>query len=83
MLWSKASLVYNYIAASFLSNETVEIFVWLFKELKKCMEQTPITIIMDQDVAMKTTLLVVFPKTFHRLCKWHITNKMGDKIGNA
>lgn len=31
---------------------------------------------------MKVTLELVFPENFHLLCKWHITNKMGDKIGN-
>lgn len=32
---------------------------------------------------MKTTISTVLPNTFHRLCKWHIINKMGDKIDNV
>lgn len=27
-------------------------------------------------------LAIVFPNTFHKLCKWHIMHKMDDKIGN-
>lgn len=40
-------------------------------------------IITNKDAAMKATLILVIPNTFHRLWKWHFTNKMGDKIGNV
>lgn len=32
---------------------------------------------------MKVAFEEVFPNTFYHLCKWHITNKMGDKIGHV
>lgn len=66
----------------FLSNETIDSFVWLFTEFKKCMgKAAPLTIITNQDTTMKAALQMVFPYAFHRLFKWHITDKMGEKIG--
>ncbi|KMZ76176.1 hypothetical protein ZOSMA_105G00030 [Zostera marina] len=70
-------------ANGFLSNESTESFIWLFSEFKKCMGNYPKTIITDQDAAMKTAISSEFPTTFHRLCKWHITHKMCDKVGTV
>lgn len=47
------------------------------------MGATPQTIIIDQDVAMKVAICSIFPDTFHRFCKWHMTHKMGDKINTV
>lgn len=41
------------------------------------------TITTNQDPTMKEALEIVFPRTFHHLCQWYITNKMGDKIMNV
>lgn len=35
------------------------------------------------EVVMKVALTKVFPSTFHQLCKWYITNTMGNKIDNV
>lgn len=68
-------------AADFLSKENIASFVWLFNAFKECMLHAPATMITDQDLAVKAALQLVFPTTFHRLCKWHISNKMCDKVG--
>lgn len=39
------------------------------------------TIIIDQDPSMKRALEQVMPNTLNRLCQWHITHKLGDKVG--
>lgn len=67
-------------ATNFLANESVESFIWLFFEFKKCMDGYPKTIITDQDPVMKVELSHELPNTFHRLCKWHITHKICDKV---
>lgn len=36
---------------------------------------------MDQEAAMKAVIDIFLQITFHRLCKWHYINKLGDKIG--
>lgn len=70
-------------AAIIISNEVSDSFVWLFEEFKICMKVAPKTIITDQDDAMNVAIAKVFPNTFHRLCKWHITHKMCNKIGSV
>lgn len=69
--------------AAFLSKENIESFVWVFERFNECMGRAPVTIITDHDPTMKAALNNVFPRTFHRLCKWYITDKMEDKIGNV
>lgn len=69
-------------AAGFLLKENIASFVWLFNAFKDCMGKAPATIITDQDSMIKATLEVVFPSLFHKLCKWHVTNK-SDRIGRV
>ncbi|XP_022032054.1 protein FAR1-RELATED SEQUENCE 5-like [Helianthus annuus] len=40
----------------------------------------PLMILTDQDCAMKQAVNNVFDKSIHRLCMWHITNKIPAKI---
>lgn len=41
----------------------------------------PKMIIIDEDLSMKATIKDVFPNTVHRLCMWHILNKLPEKLG--
>ncbi|XP_042939561.1 protein FAR1-RELATED SEQUENCE 5-like [Carya illinoinensis] len=41
----------------------------------------PKAIITDQDRAMKNVIAIVFPKTRHRFCLWHILKKVLEKLG--
>ncbi|GAB2274170.1 hypothetical protein Dimus_039071 [Dionaea muscipula] len=42
--------------------------------------QQPISIITDQDLAMKGVIAKVFPRARHRLCIWHIKKKFVEKL---
>lgn len=66
-----------------LSSESEESLKWLFKSCIECMGEGLKAIIIDQDPTMKKGFAKVFPNTFHRLCKLHITHKMCDKVGNV
>lgn len=58
--------------------EIASSFEWLFDELLRRMGWEPLTIIMDRDPSMKLAISSKMPDTtFHRLCKGHITHKMG------
>lgn len=69
--------------ASFIFCEDALSFEWFFEEFLKCMGTPPLTIITDQDEAMRSDLGSKMPNTFHKLYKWYITNKKGDKVGKV
>ena len=45
------------------------------------MGKDPKVILTDQDLGMKVAIEVTYPETVHRLCSWHILNKLPLKIG--
>ena len=38
-------------------------------------------IITDEDAAMKAAIAEILPDTAHRLCMWHIMEKVPEKVG--
>ncbi|XP_075499375.1 protein FAR1-RELATED SEQUENCE 5-like [Primulina tabacum] len=70
------------LGCGLLSNEDTETFVWLFRIWLECMEfEAPQGIITDQDMAIQNAIEVVFPKSKHRWCLWHILKKLPEKFG--
>ncbi|XP_050104663.1 protein FAR1-RELATED SEQUENCE 5-like [Malus sylvestris] len=68
-------------AGAFLSDETTDSFVWLFREFLNAMPgDAPKMIITDQDPAMTKAIPYCFPNTFHRFCTWHILDKFSSKL---
>ncbi|GAA0164908.1 hypothetical protein LIER_20438 [Lithospermum erythrorhizon] len=56
-----------------LYDETTKTFEWLFQSFAKAMpREEPITIPTDDDPAMAKALASSWPKTYHRLCVWHM-----------
>jgi transposase-like protein len=41
----------------------------------------PHLIIIDEDVSMKDAITKILPDTTHRLCMWHIMDKVPEKVG--
>ncbi|KQK18713.1 hypothetical protein BRADI_1g44241v3 [Brachypodium distachyon] len=71
-------------ACAILQNEIVETFTWLFEEFLQCMGgKMPLTIITDQDVAMKQAIPNVFTQTKHRNCLFHIKKKAEEKCARC
>uniref|UniRef100_A0A7N0U5Y5 SWIM-type domain-containing protein n=1 Tax=Kalanchoe fedtschenkoi TaxID=63787 RepID=A0A7N0U5Y5_KALFE len=67
--------------AALLEDETEETFAWLFEQFLKCMfEKPPLTIITDQDGAMKKAIKRIFPHTRHRFCAWHINKHVIEHL---
>jgi hypothetical protein len=55
----------------------------LFENWLKAMGgKSPMSIIIDQDLAMKATISKVFPQTRHHLCLWHIRKKFLEKLSH-
>ncbi|XP_004289345.1 PREDICTED: protein FAR1-RELATED SEQUENCE 5-like [Fragaria vesca subsp. vesca] len=67
-----------------LQDETETNFLWLFETWLQAMGgRHPISIITDQDLAMKGAIAKIFPNTHHRLCLWHIKKKFVEKLSHV
>ncbi|CAN6446628.1 unnamed protein product [Victoria cruziana] len=64
-----------------LVDEKKESFKWLFEQWLHCMGgQAPVSFFTDQNLAMTAAVKEVFPNTMHRLCNWHIYQKVPTYI---
>ncbi|KAF8395167.1 hypothetical protein HHK36_019108 [Tetracentron sinense] len=67
-------------ACGLIAYETEETFVWLFEVWLEAMSRKiPISI----NKAMKVAIATVFPSTIQRFCKWHILNKLPEKLNHV
>ncbi|GJW25234.1 protein FAR1-related sequence 5 [Tanacetum coccineum] len=64
------------VAAGLLKNETTKSYIWLLKAFGKA----PSIVVTDQDGAMRNAIEAEFGGSKHRLCMWHITQKLPAKI---
>ncbi|GJS29418.1 protein FAR1-related sequence 5 [Tanacetum coccineum] len=68
------------VAAGLLKNETTKSYIWLLKAFIKAFGKAPSMIVTSQDGAMRNAIEVEFVGSKHRLCMWHITQKLPAKI---
>ncbi|GJS95793.1 protein FAR1-related sequence 5 [Tanacetum coccineum] len=64
------------VAAGLLKNETTNSYVWLLKSCIKAFGKAPSIVVIDQDGAMRSVIQAEFAGSKHRLCMWHITQKL-------
>ncbi|KAG2628624.1 hypothetical protein PVAP13_3KG250027 [Panicum virgatum] len=56
-----------------IGDESTRSFRWLFETFNSCMGgRQPHWLLPDEDPAMRQAIKVVFDKTHHRNCRWHI-----------
>ncbi|GJY37512.1 FAR1-related sequence 5-like protein, partial [Tanacetum coccineum] len=71
-------------AAGLLKNKTTKSYIWLLKEFIKAFGKVPsIVVHRDRritDGAMRNAIEAEFGGSKHRLCMWHITQKLPAKI---
>ena len=67
-------------AAALLASEHAKRYTWLLKRFKKVFKKVPKVVVTDQDPAMKIAIEKIFPDTRHRLCMWHIMQKLTTKV---
>ncbi|CAI9265857.1 unnamed protein product [Lactuca saligna] len=63
-----------------LSKEDGVSYEWLLRAFLKAFRKQPQLVLSDQDPALKKAIDKVFPLAHHRLCMWHITKKLPNKI---
>ncbi|XP_076886155.1 protein FAR1-RELATED SEQUENCE 5-like [Bidens hawaiensis] len=71
------------LGAALLGSETAESYTWLLNCFKKAFGYAPAVVVTDQDPAMKRAIEDVFPNSRHRLCMWHIMDKLSGKVGSG
>ena len=70
------------LGCAFIRNEKTPSYIWLFETFLEAMKgKSPVSIISDQDAAMRAAIAQVFPNTNHRNCRWHIMDKFSGTIG--
>ena len=75
----KASVCFG---AAMLHDEKADSYKWLFHTFLKAMGgAAPRFIITDECSSMDNAIREVFPAATHRLCMWHIMNKIPQKVG--
>ncbi|XP_035843909.1 uncharacterized protein LOC118479400 [Helianthus annuus] len=66
--------------AGLISTESIESYVWLLKAFLKAHGTQPTLVLSDQDPSMLQAVPMVFTESRHRLCMWHIMEKLPSKI---
>jgi zinc finger SWIM domain-containing protein 3 len=62
--------------AGLLFDETIDSYKWLLQTFLDVHGTQPALILTDQDPTMKQAIAIVFNQSVHRLCMWHIMNKL-------
>ncbi|GJW62584.1 FAR1-related sequence 5-like protein [Tanacetum coccineum] len=68
------------VATGLLKNESTKSYIWLLKAFIKAFRKAPSIVVTDQDGAMRNAIEDEFVGSKHRLCMWHITQKLPAKI---
>nr|GFA06813.1 hypothetical protein [Tanacetum cinerariifolium] len=66
--------------AALLSNETTESYASMLTSFLKVHKKQPVLVVTDQDGALRKAILQVFTQSHHRLCMWHIMQKLPAKV---
>ena len=70
------------LGCGFIRDEKTPSYLWLFETFLEAMQgKAPVSIITDQDGAMRCAIAQTFPITNHRNCRWHIMDKFTGTIG--
>ncbi|GJX36749.1 FAR1-related sequence 5-like protein, partial [Tanacetum coccineum] len=67
------------VVAGLLKNETTKSNIWLLKTFMKAFGKAPSIVATDQYGAMRNAIEAEFGGSKHRLCMWHITQKLPAK----
>ncbi|XP_035844062.1 protein FAR1-RELATED SEQUENCE 5-like [Helianthus annuus] len=64
-----------------LGSETADSYRWLLRCFVNAFGSEPKVVVTDQDAAMKRPIKDVLSRSRHRLCMWHIWEKLKTKVG--
>ncbi|XP_021985333.1 protein FAR1-RELATED SEQUENCE 5-like [Helianthus annuus] len=64
-----------------IGDETAETYSWLLNAFRQAFGRAPPVIVTDHDPAMRKAIQDTWPESRHRLCMWHIMEKLTTKVG--
>ncbi|KAK6250196.1 hypothetical protein SCA6_004201 [Theobroma cacao] len=68
-------------ALALLRNEDAESYIWALSTFLECMmNKKPISVVIDEDRAMRKALKMTFPRVQHRLCSWYLASNAQANI---
>ncbi|XP_076930568.1 uncharacterized protein LOC143595439 [Bidens hawaiensis] len=65
--------------AGLIHNETIDSYKWLLNAFATSHGKQPQMVLTDQDATMKQAVSTVLTESTHKLCMWHVTNKIPVK----
>ena len=68
------------LGSGMLLHEDTKSYTWLLQAFMTAFNKEPTMVVTDQDGAMKRAIEAVFKKSKHRLCMWHIHQKIPAKV---
>ncbi|XP_058216857.1 protein FAR1-RELATED SEQUENCE 5-like [Rhododendron vialii] len=70
-----------YSCFAFMQKEEEGDYVWALERFKKLLghDQQPLVILSDRELALMNAIQLVFPRTAHVLCVWHIEKNVLSK----
>lgn len=68
------------IAVGMLKSKDTKSYIWLLESFMSAFNKQPTMVVTDQDGAMKKAIAAILPESKHRLCMWHITQKVPAKV---
>ncbi|GJV61330.1 RNA-directed DNA polymerase, eukaryota [Tanacetum coccineum] len=68
------------VGSGLLKKETAKAYGWLLRAFKKAFVRPPNVVVTDQDEAMRLVVVAEFPESKHRLCMWHIMQKIPANV---
>ncbi|KAI3720290.1 hypothetical protein L6452_21205 [Arctium lappa] len=74
---------YVVVGSALINGETIDNFNWVLRAFLSCHGKQPVFVITDQCAAMRQAIPLVFTESRHRLCMWHIMNKVPNKVSIA
>ena len=71
------------LECALLVNEIAESYTWLLKTWLNAMLGNPSTIITNNDKVMAKAIVDVLPNATHRLCMWHLLQKVPNQLSHV
>nr|GEU94482.1 hypothetical protein [Tanacetum cinerariifolium] len=68
------------VAVSLLKNEITKSYIWLLKAFIKAFGKARSIVVTDKDRGIRNAIEAEFAGSKHRLCMWHITQKLPAKV---